>query len=103
MEMELVGNVYVRCPKTGLAVSLDFKPKPFVGGDYNYFCGDVTLHKKKIYSISGHWNQKIYLKDVQDTNKNSKGQLLWEVTKETTMKRALKYKVTSRCNKTQLS
>jgi len=72
--MELVGLVTINCIKTDCKAEIDFKAKPFFGGDYNTISAKVKRGKDTLYTISGKWDGKI---DITNT-KTKSTELLWD-------------------------
>eukprot|EP01121_Diplochlamys_sp_Union-15-3_P004841 TRINITY_DN1503_c0_g1_i1.p1 TRINITY_DN1503_c0_g1~~TRINITY_DN1503_c0_g1_i1.p1 ORF type:complete len:305 (-),score=41.80 TRINITY_DN1503_c0_g1_i1:24-851(-) len=72
LRMELVGNVTILCNKTGLSASIEFKAKPFFGGEYNSIVGQIQKNNEVLYTISGKWDSEI---NITDSKKQSKS--LW--------------------------
>jgi len=72
--MELVGLITISCEETGYRAELDFRSKPFFGGDYNVVSGKIKRDKETLYTISGHWDDKFVLTDSQTKQK----QTLWD-------------------------
>lgn len=66
MKYELGDHAIVRCPETGLEVDIEFKVKGWVGGGYNAIAGYIndTKTNKHLYELSGHWHEKMYIKDL---------------------------------------
>lgn len=66
MKYELGDHSYVRCSELGLWADIEFKTKGYFGGTYNAIGGHIkeTSSDKILYEISGHWNRKMYIKDV---------------------------------------
>ena len=50
--MELVGLMTIGCEQSGYKCELDFKSKPFFGGDYNAVAGKVKRGKETLFTIS---------------------------------------------------
>ncbi|KAL6056913.1 oxysterol-binding protein-related protein 5 isoform X3, variant 2 [Balamuthia mandrillaris] len=88
--MELGGNVTVRCPENDLKAEIEFKTKPFFGGDYNVISGKIIEGKKKtLYTLSGKWDKQIFVKE----QKAKKSEVFWDpvgVPKEKMLIRPLK-------------
>lgn len=57
--MELVGVVHIQCERTGCKAEIDFKAKPFFGGDYNVISAKLKRGKDTLYTLSGKWDQRI--------------------------------------------
>jgi oxysterol-binding protein-related protein 8 len=66
LKFELGDHAYVRCPELGLMADIDFKTKGYFGGTYNAIGGVIkdTKTDKVLYELSGHWHEKMYIKDV---------------------------------------
>eukprot|EP01113_Clastostelium_recurvatum_P003760 TRINITY_DN11656_c0_g1_i1.p1 TRINITY_DN11656_c0_g1~~TRINITY_DN11656_c0_g1_i1.p1 ORF type:complete len:426 (-),score=81.34 TRINITY_DN11656_c0_g1_i1:74-1351(-) len=55
--MEMVGTVNISCAKTGLKTEIEFKAKPFFGGDYDVIVGKIKNAKSEtLYTINGKWH-----------------------------------------------
>lgn len=65
LSMELGGKVSVECENTGYKTELEFKLKPFLGGNEytNLVTGKLKLGKETLASINGHWDGEIRIKD----------------------------------------
>ncbi|EDS28222.1 oxysterol binding protein [Culex quinquefasciatus] len=65
LSMELGGKVSVECENTGYKTELEFKLKPFLGGNeyINIVTGKLKLGKETLATINGHWDGEIRIKD----------------------------------------
>lgn len=65
LSMELGGKVTVECENTGYKTELEFKLKPFLGGNEytNLVTGKLKLGKETLANINGHWDGEINIKD----------------------------------------
>lgn len=72
LSMELGGKVSVECENTGYKTELEFKLKPFLGGNEytNLITGKLKLGKETLATINGHWDGEIKIKDSR-TNEES--------------------------------
>ncbi|XP_062558053.1 oxysterol-binding protein-related protein 8 isoform X3 [Armigeres subalbatus] len=72
LSMELGGKVSVECENTGYKTELEFKLKPFLGGNEytNLLTGKLKLGKETLATINGHWDGEIKIKDSR-TNEES--------------------------------
>jgi len=72
--MELGGEIYIKCEKTGYRTDMDFKTKGFFGGEYNKIEGKIShgdvdakgnwpKKTKTCYTFNGYWDGKINIKD----------------------------------------
>jgi oxysterol-binding protein-related protein 8 len=70
--MELGGKVSIECENTGYKTELEFKLKPFLGGNEytNLVSGKLKLGKQTLATITGHWDGSIMMKDTR-TNEES--------------------------------
>ncbi|EFC46120.1 predicted protein [Naegleria gruberi] len=68
--MEMAGKTKIECKKTNMLAEIEFKSKPFFGGEYNVVSAKIKHKKKTIYQIRGKWNEKLYIKG-KDSDKNS--------------------------------
>lgn len=60
--MEMGGKTSISCMKTGLSADIDFKTKPFFGGEYNVVSANIKKKKTTIYQIRGKWNDKLFIR-----------------------------------------
>jgi len=74
--MELCGSVVITCPKSNLKTEIEFKAKPFWGGEYNSISGKIknTTKGDTLYSISGKWDSTINITH----SKSKQTSVLWE-------------------------
>lgn len=90
MTMELGGKVSIDCEKTGYKAELDFKLKPFIGGDgSNRLAGKIRLGSKVLATIDGRWDSEVWLRDAD----SGEAELLWKVTPEVIGKRLRRYTI----------
>ncbi len=61
--MELVGVMTISCEQTGYKCELDFKSKPFWGGEYNCVAGKVKRGDDLLFTIDGKWDQSLTITD----------------------------------------
>nr|XP_033807061.1 oxysterol-binding protein-related protein 8 isoform X2 [Geotrypetes seraphini] len=78
MTLELGGSVTVECEKTGYSAIIEFKLKPFLGGDdsVNQITGKIKLGKEVLSTLEGHWDSAI---TINDKNKEV-SELFWNPT-----------------------
>lgn len=57
--MELCGEVYITCHKTHCKAEIEFKGKPFFGGEYNCITAKIKQRKDTLYTISGKWDDRM--------------------------------------------
>jgi len=78
LTMEMGGEVYLKCEKTGYRADLEFKLKPMLGGaDFmNYVTGKLRLGKETLATISGYWDDCISIEDKRTGVKET----LWNAT-----------------------
>lgn len=82
--MELAGNVQVHCKQSGLSANLDFKQKPFIGGDYNTVAGKIVSQEDHVLRvIQGKWDGRLSIQDPAAGTTD----VLWEPTPEARSKR----------------
>jgi len=86
--MELVGHIQVTCKKTGLKAEVEFKGKPFLGGDCNAINGKIHSGNLVLYTLSGKWDLKIDIKNEQTQEIES----FWEPTPEIRANKLPKHK-----------
>nr|CAH0112707.1 unnamed protein product [Daphnia galeata] len=98
LTMEMGGEVYLKCEKTGYRADLEFKLKPMLGGaDFmNYVTGKLRLGKETLATISGYWDDCITIEDKRTGEK----QTLWNPTSEVRNARLKRWTV---ANEEQLS
>ncbi len=60
--MEMGGKTSITCKKTGLTTELDFKTKPFFGGEYNVVSARIKKKGNTVYQIRGKWNDKLFIR-----------------------------------------
>ncbi|XP_070490989.1 oxysterol-binding protein-related protein 8 isoform X3 [Chironomus tepperi] len=91
LTMELGGKVTIECENTGYKTELEFKLKPFLGGNEytNLVTGKLKLGKQTMASINGHWDGKIMIKDAR-TNEES---VLFAATPEMKQQRLKRFTV----------
>ncbi|XP_030070001.1 oxysterol-binding protein-related protein 8 isoform X2 [Microcaecilia unicolor] len=65
MTLELGGSVTIECEKTGYSAILDFRLKPFLGGDnsVNQISGKIKLGKEVLATLEGHWDSAVTIND----------------------------------------
>jgi hypothetical protein len=91
LSMELGGKITIACENTGYKADLEFKLKPFLGGNEytNIVSGRLKLGKETLATISGHWDNVINIKDSR-TNEES---VLFNPTAEIRAKRLKRFTV----------
>lgn len=93
LTLELGGKVEINCDKTGYRTEMEFKLKPFIGGnDYiNSVSGKIKIGKENLGTIEGHWDREIWYRD----RKQQEGvrELLWCPTPDIRSKRLVRYTV----------
>lgn len=91
LSMELGGKVSIECENTGYKTELEFKLKPFLGGNEytNIVSGKLKLGKQTLATIHGHWDNSITIKDSR-TNEES---VLFAATPEMKQSRLKRYTV----------
>lgn len=83
MRMELGDHMVIKGPE--YQVDIEFKTKGFISGTYDAIEGTITDYKgKEYYSITGKWNDVMYLKDL--TKKGSKKTVLFDTNRESPLK-----------------
>ncbi|KAL9654308.1 hypothetical protein ABK040_010339 [Willaertia magna] len=68
--MELSGKTKIECKKTNMSAEIEFKSKPFFGGEYNVVSAKIKHKKKTLYQIRGKWNDKLYIKKKDSSKSN---------------------------------
>ena len=62
--MEYGGKTHITCEKTGLVAEIEFKTKPFFGGEYNIVHAKIKrTNGTVLYTIQGKWNEAYYIKE----------------------------------------
>lgn len=91
MTMEFGGKVTIVCDKTGYLTELEFKLKPMFGGNskLNEICGRILLGQHVLATISGHWDQTVFITDL---NKGTVDEF-WSPTDEVKRSRLQRYMV----------
>jgi hypothetical protein len=70
--MEMGGKTSITCMKTGLVTELEFKTKPFFGGEYNVVTGKIKKKNNTLFQVRGKWNDKIYIRPKKLGKKEDK-------------------------------
>jgi hypothetical protein len=78
MLMEYGGKTSIACKQTKMTAEIEFKQKPFFGGEYNLVAAKIKKAGKTVYTIHGKWNQQYYIRD-----RNAKADTLFFNTKTT--------------------
>eukprot|EP00057_Strongylocentrotus_purpuratus_P012544 XP_011667018.1 PREDICTED: oxysterol-binding protein-related protein 8 isoform X4 [Strongylocentrotus purpuratus] len=80
LTMEYGGKVTLECEKTGYRTEIEFKLKPFLGGSdsSNQINGKIKFGKETLATLSGKWDEEVYIKDKRTEN----SELFWAVTSE---------------------
>ncbi|XP_053682523.1 oxysterol-binding protein-related protein 8 isoform X2 [Sabethes cyaneus] len=91
LSMELGGKISIECENTGYKTELEFKLKPFLGGNEytNLVTGKLKLGKETLATINGHWDGEIRMKDSR-TNEET---VLFNPTTEVRSKRLRRFVV----------
>lgn len=89
LTFELGGKVAIKCERTNYSCELDFKLKPFLGGEMNLVYGKIRLGNETLATIEGHWDREIKIKEKR-TGKQS---VLWEASQSTFSQRLKRYVV----------
>nr|ACI90348.1 oxysterol-binding protein-like protein [Philodina roseola] len=89
LTMELGGKVNIVCEKTRYSADIEFKLKPFIGGQewINYIEGKICLEDDVMCTISGRWDDEISLLDKHTQTKS----ILWKITPEIVQSRLKRY------------
>ena len=89
LSLELGGKVEIKCEKTGYTTEIEFKLKPFLGGnDYcNLIVGKIKLGKETLATLEGHWDTQICMKD----KKTGQQSILWEADQEVRSRRLKRF------------
>ncbi|CAF0951522.1 unnamed protein product [Didymodactylos carnosus] len=77
LQMELGGRVQIICEKTRYSAEIDFRLKPFIGGNEltNQVEGKIKLGKETLATIIGHWDDQIDIIDKATSTRS----VLWKV------------------------
>ncbi|KAI5367495.1 Putative oxysterol-binding protein [Septoria linicola] len=72
MKYELGDHAIVKSPEMDLEADIEFKVKGWVGGGYNAILGYIKKSStgKNLFELSGHWNEKMYIKDLATGKKS---------------------------------
>lgn len=91
LSFELGGKVEIKCERTNYSCELDFKLKPFFGGEANLLSGKIRLGEtgETLAMIDGNWDKVIKIKEKR-TGKQS---VLWEASQSTFSHRLKRYVV----------
>lgn len=91
LTMELGGKIEIKCEKTGYYTEMEFKLKPLFGGSdmTNCIAGKIKLGKETLFTIDGHWDSDIYVKN----KKLNEELLLWNPSPEVKSSRLKRYSV----------
>lgn len=91
LSMELGGKVVIECENTGYRTELEFKLKPFLGGNEytNLVTGKLKLGKQTMATINGHWDGTINIKD----SRSGEESILFAATTEMRSKRLKRFTV----------
>uniref|UniRef100_A0A2M4A6J0 Putative oxysterol-binding protein n=2 Tax=Anopheles triannulatus TaxID=58253 RepID=A0A2M4A6J0_9DIPT len=91
LSMELGGKVTIECENTGYKTELEFKLKPFLGGNEytNLLVGKLKLGKETLATINGHWDGEIRIKDTRSNEES----LLFNATPDVRAKRLKRFTV----------
>ncbi|XP_055542855.1 oxysterol-binding protein-related protein 8 isoform X2 [Wyeomyia smithii] len=91
LSMELGGKISIECENTGYKTELEFKLKPFLGGNEytNLVTGKLKLGKETLATINGHWDGEIRMKDSR-TNEET---MLFNPTPDVRSKRLRRFVV----------
>ncbi|XP_051820790.1 oxysterol-binding protein-related protein 5 isoform X1 [Antechinus flavipes] len=78
MTMELGGKVTIECEKNNYQAELEFKLKPFFGGNsgLNQISGKIKSGEDVLASLDGHWDREVYISDP----KNGASDVFWNPT-----------------------
>ena len=89
LTFELGGKVTIQCERTNYKCEIEFKLKPFLGGEMNVVYGKIKLGNETLATIEGHWDKSIAIKEKR-TGTTS---MLWEANTETFNRRLKRYVV----------
>jgi hypothetical protein len=87
LRMELGDKKTIVCKKTGITAEIDFKTKPFMGGEYNKLKGKIIMKGKDgkdlvLHTFEGGWDKVIKIKDAK-----GKEEILFDVDKTPVQKK----------------
>ncbi|KAI8060592.1 hypothetical protein BC940DRAFT_311695 [Gongronella butleri] len=67
--IELGGQCSIIC-SNGVQASMEFVPKPWIGGEYNHIKGSiVNKDKEECYTLSGRWSHQSFYTKAGETTK----------------------------------
>lgn len=66
--MELIGVITIQCNQTNCKAEIDFKAKPFFGGEYNAINGKIKKGKDTLYTLNGKWDGRIDISNAKGKN-----------------------------------
>lgn len=68
--MEYGGKTHITCDKTGLVADIEFKTKPFFGGEYNHVAAKIRRASggAVLHTISGKWNEAYFIKSASSSS-----------------------------------
>lgn len=89
--MELGGKIQIECENTGYKTELEFKLKPFLGGNEytNLVVGKLRLGKQTLATINGYWDDTIFIKDARTGEET----VLFAATKDVRARRLKRFTV----------
>jgi len=86
--MELCGVVTIKCAKTGYSADVEFKQKPFFGGEYNGIGGTIKHNEDILYTLHGKWDTCIDIKQENSEEMTT----FWKPSPEIRKNKLPKYK-----------
>jgi hypothetical protein len=91
MTVELGGKVTIECAKTGYSTEIEFKLRPFLGGGEftNAISGRILLGKETLATLTGRWDEEVFIKDKQTGVSES----FWKVSPEVRQQRLKRFTV----------
>jgi len=63
MLLEYGGKTSISCVQTKMSSEIEFKQKPFFGGEYNHVAAKIKRNGKTVYNVHGKWNNCYMIKD----------------------------------------
>lgn len=91
--LELGGKITIECETTHYKAELEFKLKPFLGGNdcVNQIMGKISLGEETLATFQGHWDREVYIQEKKIGSPVS----FWSVTSEIRKQRLVRHAVCS--------
>ncbi|XP_069756784.1 oxysterol-binding protein-related protein 5 isoform X2 [Narcine bancroftii] len=87
--LEMGGKITIQCEATHYQAELEFKLKPFLGGNdsVNQITGKISLGEEIKATLQGHWDQEVYIQE----KKTELSVTFWNVTSEIQKQRLIRH------------